>query len=70
MRKKFLLERLNIWTILKNNLNRNFVEPFFSKRVSFSHENEVRLVFVNPTYDVCNENVLGKKYKDEFNRFN
>ncbi|QWH92201.1 DUF2971 domain-containing protein (plasmid) [Bacillus toyonensis] len=49
--------------IKENNFNRNFVEPLFTKRVSFNHENEVRLVYVNPTYDVCNENVLGKNIK-------
>lgn len=49
--------------IKENNFNRNFVEPLFTKRVSFSHENEVRLVYVNPTYDEYKENVLGKNIK-------
>ncbi|MED1409795.1 DUF2971 domain-containing protein [Bacillus paramycoides] len=28
------------------NLNTSFIEPFFTKRMSFSHEKEVRLVYV------------------------
>ncbi|WP_430530747.1 DUF2971 domain-containing protein [Bacillus cereus] len=48
---------------IENNLDKNFIEPFFTKRISFSHENEVRLLSVNPTYDVDNENLLGKDIK-------
>ncbi|WP_144609010.1 DUF2971 domain-containing protein [Bacillus cereus] len=50
------------------NLNNTFIEPFFTKRISFSHEKEVRLVYA-PVIDVFNdekrwdESIIGKNIK-------
>ncbi|PEO80839.1 DUF2971 domain-containing protein [Bacillus toyonensis] len=42
------------------NLNNSFIEPFFTKRMSFSHEKEVRLVYA-PAIDVYDD----EQYWDE-----
>lgn len=49
------------------NLNESFIEPFFTKRMSFSHEKEVRLVYatVMDFYDdeYVDESILGENIR-------
>lgn len=49
------------------NLNNSFIEPFFTKRLSFSHEKEVRLVYapVIDAYDeqFQDESIMGKNIR-------
>lgn len=47
------------------NLKTSFLEPFFTKRISFSHEKEVRLVYAQMGNDDMNlsENILGKNIR-------
>ncbi|MED1304782.1 hypothetical protein BK704_01430 [[Bacillus thuringiensis] serovar konkukian] len=50
------------------NLNNSFIEPFFTKRMSFSHEKEVRLIYA-PMIDVYDdgqcwdEGIVGKNIR-------
>lgn len=44
----------------ENNLKNHYIEPFFTKRVSFSHEQEVRFVSISSQYDVSDEHKIGK----------
>ncbi|EJP83496.1 MULTISPECIES: DUF2971 domain-containing protein [Bacillus cereus group] len=50
------------------NLNNSFIEPFFTKRMSFSHEKEVRLIYA-PVIDVYDdeqcpdESIIGKNIR-------
>ncbi|PFS65523.1 DUF2971 domain-containing protein [Bacillus thuringiensis] len=41
----------------QKNLNKSFLEPFFTKRISFKHEQEVRLVYaLTPFHEEYDEN--------------
>ncbi|MGE7635612.1 DUF2971 domain-containing protein [Bacillus paramycoides] len=44
--------------IKQKNLNTSFLEPFFTKRMSFSHEKEVRLVYA-PMIEPITEPMMG-----------